>query len=267
MLYITYIVDILLLFIVPISLGIYLVKKRYLEGRWWWIAAFIYILSQILILPLQNYLINPYLNGLSYSGNLPSMSILIFGGILQGLSIGVIEETLRFCMFKWWTKDARTFESGLLLGAGHAGAGSIILGFLVLYNFVNMAYVRNIDLQSYFSAEQIQYVQTQISAFWSAPWYYTLREAIGQIFMLVVNISLAIMLLQVFLRKQWQWMMFAILFHTAIEATRVITLNLANDFAANIIMGVYAIIGVLIILVIYRTQTYQINLNGIEQTG
>lgn len=266
MLFYTYIIDILLLFFIPIALGIYLVKKRDLEGRWWWIAAFIYIVSQVLILPLQNYLINPYLNGLSYSGGYPSISVLIFGGILLGLSVGLIEELLRFSMFRWWTKDARTFESGVLLGAGHAGAGSIILGLLVLYNFVNMAYVRNVDLTSYFSADQFQYVQAQVSAFWSAPWYYALREALGQVFMLIVNVSLAIMVLQVFIRKQWHWVLLAIFFHTLVEATRVITLNLTNDFTSNLILGVYAIVGAFIVMAIYRTQKKQNKTTVIGQT-
>ncbi len=254
MLYFTYILDILILLVVPTVLGIILVRKLYLEGRWWWIAAIVYVVSQVLILPLQNFMINPFLNNLSYSGTLPSMLVLVIGGLILGFSVGVVEELLRFAMFRWWTKDARTFESGLLLGAGHAGAGSIILGFLVLYNFINMAWFRNKDLTTLVSTDQVQFIQTQITAFWSAPWYYTLREALGQIFMLFVHMSLAIMVLQVFVRKQWHWLLLAVVFHTLVEATRVISLNLSNEFVADAFLGIFAIAGVLIVLAIRRSQ-------------
>lgn len=248
MLTITYSLNIFLLFAIPIALGIFLVRKFYLEGRWWWISAIVYILSQIILLPLENYFINPFLNNLSYSGSLPSIEVLIFGGLILGLSAGLCEELLRYGMFRWWTKDARSFESGLLLGTGHGGAASIILGCLVFYNFVNMAWFHNKDLSTLVPADQVQILQSQIMAFWSVPWYYALREAIGQLFMLSIQICLAVMVLQAFNRKQWHWILLAIGFHTLVEAARVIVLNLTNEFLVNVVLGVFAIFSLLIIL-------------------
>jgi uncharacterized membrane protein YhfC len=248
MLYLTYMLNILLLFGIPIVMGIFLVRKFDLEGRWWWTGAIVYIISQIIALPLQNYAINPYLNNLSTSGRLPSMEVLILGGVLLGLTAGVFEELLRYAMFRWWTKDARSFESGVLLGVGHGGAGSIILAFLVLYNFIYMAAIRNMDLTTLVSADQVQLLQTQISAFWSAPWYYAFREAIGQIFMLVIHVCLAVMVLQTFIRNKWYWVLFAIGFHTLVEAARVISFNLSNEYLMTAVLGLFAIFSVMIVL-------------------
>ena len=249
MLYITYILDILLMIAIPIALGIFLVRKFDLEGRWWWIGAIVYIISQIILQPLENYVINPYLNNLSYSSNLPSVGVLILGGLILGLSSGVCEELLRYAMFRWWTKDARTFESSLLLGTGHGGAASIALACVVFYNFVNMAFFRNKDLTTQVPADQVQMFQSLLSAFWSAPWYYTLREAIGQIFMLTIEISLAVMVLQTFIRKQWYWVLLAICFHSLVESARVIAMNLySNEYVINGVLGVFAICSVVIIL-------------------
>ena len=130
MLFITYLLDILVLFAIPIALGIFLVRKFELEGRWWWIGAIVYVVSQVIFLPLENYFINPFLNNLSFSGPLPSIEVLILGGLILGLTASICEELLRYGMFRWWAKDARSFESGLLLGTGHGGAASIILGSL-----------------------------------------------------------------------------------------------------------------------------------------
>ncbi len=248
MLFITYSIDILLLCAIPVALGIFLVRKFDLEGRWWWIGAIVYILSQVILLPLENYVINPFLNNLSYSGSLPSIQVLLSGGLILGLCAGLSEELLRYAMFRWWVKDARSFKSSLLLGTGHGGAGSIFLALIVLYNFANMAIYRNTDMTALMPADQAQMLQTQITAFWSAPWYYTLREAIGQIFMLMIQINLALIMLQTFIRKRWYWVLLAISFHTVVEAARVITLNLSSEYLMYAVLGVFAIISVLIIL-------------------
>ena len=248
MLYITYTLDILLMIAIPIALGIFLVRKYDLEGRWWWIGAVVYIVSQIILQPLENYVINPYLNGLSYSSNLPSIEVLIFGGLVLGFCAGVCEELLRYAMLRWWAKDARSFESSLLLGTGQGGAASIALACVVLYNFVNMALFRNRDLTTLVPADQVQTFQSLLTAFWSAPWYYTLREAIGQIFLLSIEICLAVMVLQTFVRKQWYWVALAIGFHSLVEFARVIVLNLSsNEYVMNAVLGVFAICSVLII--------------------
>jgi uncharacterized membrane protein YhfC len=254
MLYLTYIIDILFLVGLPIAVGIFLVRKFYLEGRWWWIGAVTYVISQVLFQPFQNYLINPFLNKLNYSGTLPSLEVLILGGLLLGLIGSLCEELLRFAMFRWWANDARSFMSSLLLGIGHGGAGSIILGFLVLYNFLNMAVFRNKDLTAYVSADQVNTLQTQINAFWSAPWYFVLRESIGQLFMLIIQVSLSLLVLQTFIRRQWFWMIFAIGFHTLVEAARVIVSNLSNENMVNAIIGIFAVISIAIIIIFQRAK-------------
>ena len=255
MLYITNVVDILLLFTIPIALGVFLVRKYDLEGRWWWIGAVVYVLSQIILLPLQNYLINPYLNALSLSGALPSINVLILGGASLGVLAGVCEELIRYAAFRWWARDARSIASGLLLGIGSSGAASIILAFLVIYNFINMVIFRNVDLTTIAPADQVQSLQSQITAFWSTPWYYTFRESIGQLFMLVIEICLTLMVMQTFVRRQWYWVPLAIVFHVLIEASRVITLNLSNQNLMNSVLGVFAIFSCIIIFALHRLRT------------
>lgn len=264
MLYITYLLDILLMIAIPVALGVFLTRKFNLEGRWWWIGLAVYIVSQIILQPLENYVINPYLNNLSYSGSLPSTEVLVFGGLVLGLSAGLIEETLRYAMFRWWTKDARSFESSLLLGTGYGGAASIALACLVFYNFVNMALFRGKDLTTLVSADQVQAFQSLLAAYWSAPWYYTLREAIGQIFLMAIEISLAVMVLQTFTRKQWYWVVLAIGFHSLVEFARVIALNLSsNEYVMTGVLGLFAICGVAIIYALHNPNKAQVPPSGV----
>jgi uncharacterized membrane protein YhfC len=226
--YIPYFIKILFLAGLPIALGIYLVRKFDLEGRWWWIALSIYFISQIILQPLENGLIAPYLYSLNYSGVLPSTEVLIFGGLLIGLCVGFCEELLRYSMYRWWAKDARSFKSGLLLGIGHGGAASIFLAFQVL-------------------------------AYWTNPGYYSFPVVIGQILMIAIQVCLAIIVLQAFSRKQGFWILLAIGFHALVEATRVIALNMANEYVMIAILGAFTILSIIIILSIRRSMASSAN--------
>jgi uncharacterized membrane protein YhfC len=252
-LYVTYILDFLFLLAAPIVLGVVLVRKMELEGRWWWMGAAIFVLSQIGLLPFENYVVNPALNNLSLSGKLPSLAILIIGALALGLSAALFEELFRYGMFRWWAKDARSWGSGLLTGAGHGGAAAIILGFLVVYNFINMSMVKNIDPSTLVTANLVPGFQDQITAFWSAPWYYSLREAFQQLFTIPIQLCLAVLVLQTFVRKQWYWVFLAIGFHTLVETSKIMAQNLIDENLISLVLAVFAIASVAIIVVLRRS--------------
>jgi uncharacterized membrane protein YhfC len=253
-LYVTYSLNIFLLFAIPIALGIYLTRKFKLDRRLWWIGAAVYVLSQVVHIPFNAYVVNPLLDNLSNSAALPSIAMLIAGALLLGLSAGLWEELFRYAMFRWWAKDARSWGSGLLVGTGHGGAEAILLGLLVLYNFSNMIAVRNMDISTLVPADQLVTVQAQINAFWSAPWYYTIREAVDQFFTIPIQICFAILILQTFIRKQWYWVLLAIGFHTLVEATKVVAQNLLNVYLTELIIGVFAILSVVIVFALRRPE-------------
>ena len=251
---VTYSLNIFLLFAMPIALGIYLMRKFDLELRWWWIGAVVFILSQVGHIPFNAYVVNPLLDNLNSSAMLPSIAMLITGALILGLSAALWEELFRYAMFRWWAKDARSWGSGLLAGTGHGGAEAIILSLLVLYNFSNMIAVRNMDISTLVPADQLATIQAQITAFWSAPWYYTMHEAVEQFFTIPIQICFAVLILQTFIRKQWYWVLLAIGFHTLEEATKIVAQNLLNVYLNELIIGVFAILSVVIIFALRRPE-------------
>jgi uncharacterized membrane protein YhfC len=246
-LYVTYALDGLLMIAMPIALGIYLVRHFDLEGRYWWIGAAVLVLSQIVLLTFNYYLVNPFLKNLSDSAVLPSYAVLVVGALALGLSTGLWEELLRYGMFRWWARTARSWEGGLLVGTGFGGAESILLGLLVLYNFINMAIVRNLDLSTLLPADQLSAAQAQVNAFWSAPWFSTLLDAVRSLFTIPVQICFTIIVLQTFVRKQWYWVGLAVVFHTLFEAATVVAQNLLNPYLIDAAIGVFGVLGVVII--------------------
>lgn len=253
-LYVTYALNGLLMVAMPIALGIYLTRKFELYGRLWWIGAGVFVLSQVGHIPFNAYVVNPLLTNLNDSALLPSTIMLIVGALVAGLSAGLWEELFRYGAFRWWAKDARSWGSGLLLGTGHGGAESIILGLIVLYSFLNMVLVRNMDLSTLVSPDQLAAAQAQVEAFWSAPWYDTLLGALERLFTIPVQICFAVLVLQTFIRKQWFWLWLAVGFHALVDATAVVAQNLLNVYLTEAIIGVFGVLSVLIIFKLRRPE-------------
>jgi uncharacterized membrane protein YhfC len=235
-------------------LAIYVTRKFELYWRLWWIGAAVFILSQVGLIPFDNYVIAPLLGRLNNNPAFSAISGLILSALVLGLVASLFEEILRYAMFRWWAKDARSWVNGFLTGAGHGGAAAIILGGLVLYNFVNMAIVRNGDLSTMVTADQLPLAQAQVNAFWATPWYMTLNDAVQQLFTIPVQICFALILLQTFIRKQWYWILLAIAAHTLFEASRVVAQNLLSGYLADLVIAVFGIAAVVIIIAFRRAE-------------
>jgi uncharacterized membrane protein YhfC len=254
-LYTTYILNGLLVIAIPIALAVYLTRKFELTWRLWWIGAAVFILSQVGHLPFDTYVVTPLLDKMNSNPALPATGALILSALMLGLSAGLWEEILRYAMFRWWAKDDHSWSHGLLAGAGHGGAGAIIIGLLVLYNFNNMLIVRTMDLSTLVSADQLPVVQAQVNAFWSAPWYSTFTEATQQLFTILVQICFTLLVLQTFIRTQLYWVFIAIGAHTLFEAARVVSQNLLNVYLMNVVLGVFAIGSIIAIFVLRSPET------------
>jgi uncharacterized membrane protein YhfC len=246
--YVTYALDGLLTIAIPIVLAVYLTRKYQLYWRLWWIGAAIYALASIGLAVLNNYVIYPWLNQLNYSSAYSAMTVLILSALILAFSTALLEELLRYAMFRWWIRDARSWVEGLLAGLGHGGAWAIFIGGAIIYNFVNMMIVKNRDLSTLVTPEQLSFAQTQVANYWSAPWYTTLNDIVQTIFILPVQVCLALVVLQAFLRKQLVWLPLAIIAHTIFEAARLIAPNLLNGALADLVIaafGVAAVFGIL----------------------
>ena len=108
---------------------------------------------------------------------MPASGLIIFNGVFVGLAAGLFEELFRYGMYRWWAKDARSWRTGILTGAGHGGAEAIIFGGLAFYSFLQLVTQRNIDLSTVVPAAQLQAAQAQVAAYWSTGWLYAFLPA------------------------------------------------------------------------------------------
>jgi uncharacterized membrane protein YhfC len=107
--------------------------------------------------------------------------------------------------------------------------------------------VRNTDLSQFVTADQLPLAQAQVNAYWSTPWYAALTEFVQQLFTLPVQICLAIIMMQTFVRKQWYWILIAFGFHALFETTRVVAQNLVGGYWVALSLAIFGIASVFLI--------------------
>jgi uncharacterized membrane protein YhfC len=229
----------LLMILMPVGLGIFLAQRFHLGWRIWWIGAATFVLSQVGHIPF-----NAGVSALFKAGILPTPPQawqLPFNLVFLGLSSGLWEEWSRYAAYRWWAKDARSWRSGLVLGAGHGGAEAIILGVLVLLTFVNMVAAQGMDLTKQVPADQVETARQQIQMYWSLPWYQALVGALERAFTLVFHLSASLLVLQAFLRKQIRWVWLSAGWHALTNAGAVYVAQTWGAYQAEIWVGLIAL--------------------------
>lgn len=239
-LYFTYPFGIIAVLVLVIGLGVYLTRSFNLGWRLFWIGAALLVISQILHIPF-----NIFLNRLFRDGVLPSPTEegqLIFSALVVGLSSGLFEELTRYAGLRWWAKEARSWSRGLLFGSGWGGMEAIIFFVLPLsLNFIAYSALQTQDLSTLVPPEQLTPLQEGLTSFWSVSWYDSLLGAVERIFVLPVQISWTILVLQLFIRRQSRWLWIAIGMHALLDAAVVLSVSLWGIYATEGIVGIFTI--------------------------
>ena len=261
----SFILTILIQIGAPIALGWWL-HRRYKVG-WgiFGVGVLTFLGSQVVHLPLlgalnrlpasARFLLDPVIYPLNYA-------------LVLGLLAGICEETARWVGFRLLKERGRRWGSALMLGAGHGGVESILVGVTVLINLVVFALVRSGGTVGFLPAETIAEVQAQMDAFFGLPFLTPLAGAVERIFALVLQVTLTVMVwLSLAPRPGGQkprfgglWFVGAVLFHTLIDALAV-WLSLAG-WSAWAVEGVLA--GLALISVVFLVQVRR-RVRGWEQ--
>ncbi len=246
----THFLNALLMIGIPIGLGIFLTTRFKLGWRAWLIGGTVFILSQVVHIPFNSYLLNPFLQRIS--GHLPGVMANLPAYILLGLSAGIFEECARYGMYRWWLKDNRSWRMGILAGAGHGGFEAILLGALALIAFTNMMAYRSLDLSSLqVPPGQLELARQQIQAYWSAPWYASLLGAVERIFTIPIQITASVLVLRVFThrpgREQPGWLFLAIAYHALIDAGALLIIGQWHAYLTEAALGLVAALSITMI--------------------
>jgi uncharacterized membrane protein YhfC len=242
----TYPLGITIVLALVIGLGIFFTRKYKLGWRLYWIGGVLFILSQVLHIPF-NFLLDSL-----FSNNViptpPENYQLLFSALLLGLSAGLFEELVRYAGLRWWAKDARSWAKGLLFGSGWWGMEAIIFYVVILsLNYAILFALRTQDLSAMIPPEQLAPLQEGMDLFWGVTWYDSMLGALERILVLPIQISLTILVLQVFIRGQSRWLWIAIAWHTLLDAVAVVGVRQWGPYATEGILAVFTLLSIGII--------------------
>ena len=212
----------LLMIAMPLALGAYLIRRSRSGWGLFLVGAVNFIGSQILHIPFNAYVLNPLLASAGFGAETGPGLTLALAALLLGLSAGVFEEGARWLAYRFWIRKARTWPQGLVFGSGHGGAEAVIIGLLALATLLQLVVLRGQDLASLVPAEQLAAAQVQVEAYWSLPGWTFFLAAVERASSLAVQITLAVIVLQSFLRPRGGlWLLAAIGWHMLVDAVAV----------------------------------------------
>jgi uncharacterized membrane protein YhfC len=246
----------LLMIGIPLVLGLLLARKLKVDMGLFGIGAMTFVASQIFHIPFNIWALNPVIKWLDLqpaSGNL-DLAIL---GLLFGLSAGVFEETARYLVYRWQLVRNRTWEEGLMFGAGHGGIEAIILGLFALWGFLQLATFRDLNpeaLVNILSPEKAELIQSYLSTYESAPWYYNFLGTVERLATIAIHLSATLLILQTYIRKNIGWYILAVLWHTLVDAFAVYGIQTWNVYMVEGIIVLFGICSVGIIFALRKGQ-------------
>jgi uncharacterized membrane protein YhfC len=246
----------LLMICLGLGLGVWLARQRKLPWGLYGIGAATFVLSQVAHIPFNSLVLNRVLVSLDWL-NPDRTGALIVGALLLGLSAGVFEEGARFLMYRFWARKARSWDAALMIGAGHGGVEAVLLGLLAGYALLQVLALRGVDLATVVPADQVEVARLQIEAYWAASWYEALLGAVERAFALCLHLSLGVMVLQFFTRRQWFWLPVAIAWHAFVDAAAVAAASRIGPYWTEALIGVMAIVSLAIVIVLRREAPQQ----------
>ncbi len=238
MIFFWYALDVLLMIGFPLWLARLIHRRRRPSWELFMVGGATFILSQVGHIPF-NWLALQKWALLPTDTAVPRNLIIL--ALFLGLSAGLFEEVGRYLTCRFWAKEARSWGTGLMLGAGHGGVEAILVGFVTLLNVGALATMRDGSLLNQISTEQLPVVQAQIEAVFAAPWYLILMGALERVFAITFHLSASLLVMQAFVRGQIRWLGFSILWHTVLNFTAVYAAVTWNVFVTEALLGVFAL--------------------------
>jgi uncharacterized membrane protein YhfC len=219
MLLFAFILTVIIQIAVPILLGWFLIRRYSSEWKLVAIGAIVFLASQIVHLPLTN-----FIGGLFRDGVLPMPAepyLPVFYAVVGGLLAALCEEPARYIGLRFLKEQGKPWGNAMTMGAGHGGIESIFIGInlaLTVFTAYNLAQT---GAPSTLTEAEVVTLQQQLAQFFAMPWFMPFASALERMITLVLQMTLTAIVWLAVVKKAWIWLLAAILWHTAINAVAV----------------------------------------------
>jgi len=204
---------------IGLSVGFYLVQRFNLPWGIYGAGVLTFIGSQVLHIPFNYFLLNPFL-AKQFPQPQPHSQDLMIWGLLLGLSAGLFEETARYLVIRFWRKDITSWKKSIMLGAGHGGIEAILVGVIAFIGFLQLIAYRQMDLSLLSKTmESTQYaaLQNTLTTFWGLEWYEYLWGAFERLSVLPFHIAASVLVYRSVRDRKIIWYLLAVGLHTLLD--------------------------------------------------
>lgn len=210
----------------PLIVGFYIHRRFGVRWKFFLFGMLVFFLSQIVLrIPIVQ------LTQAFFGQALQSSQLMLYTWFLVlALTAGLVEEIGRYLGYRFLIKNDKTWEVGLMYGAGHGGIESMLLiGGLVLLGFINTLVLANPDPSlSNLPPDQLAAVEAVRQQIAALDWWAPLLGAYERIITVFFHIALSILVLQAFLRRSFMWVVYAIALHTLVNLVALVALPLVG---------------------------------------
>ena len=223
---------------IPIALAIVFRKKFKVSWAIFFIGMALFIVSLIRI-PLNNYvagMLRYYFMGTNLilvSILFPSFTAALFEEGFRTLGIGLIIR-------------GKSYEKGLMYGAGHGGGGESML-------FIGVSLLANFIIYKLFPA--FPGADILKSQFQSVSWFMPLVGAGERVLTIIVQIALSVLVMHAFLYKKYYFIVYAFIAHIVIDFVAVYLNFRFGILWAEIGIIIFAAIALAVILLLKPKKT------------
>lgn len=248
---ILYTITITLMIGVPILLAI--AFRRRFRALWllWTAGAVAFFLSQVYHLPLNNLLARAGLIGPIG----PDAPDLMRTAIVLGLSAGICEGLMRIATF--WFLDRRglvdRWSGGAMVGLGHGGIESMIIGAFTAMSVAGLLSLRGTDLSTLgLNAQQLSALETQLAAV-STPSAAAILPFVERLMAMALHLAVSLLVWLAFRRRNALLAVAGILYHSLVDAALVyVGQFVTNPWLMEGILFLFLLPGLLFIAWTYR---------------
>lgn len=239
------IVQLPLMSLLPVVLGIFLVRKLKVSGKLLFAGAVAFIASQVVHLPL-NWAIG-LLGPPRGVGLLP----LPYMAIIAGATAGVCEEVARYVALGVALRKIRhSWTEAVVFGAGHGGVEAMILGALVAINLGAMILLQVRPGLLGLEGETLTQVMKASDTFWRTPWHAPVAGGLERVFAMSAHIGMSVLVMRAIATRKLAYLFAAILAHTVLNAVAVVAAARLSIFWTEVLiaLGAACLLGVAFVL-------------------
>jgi len=228
---------------VPVALVVVVRRRFDVSWRVIFYGALVFLVFQVITrmpaIVLLQYITQEWINA--------SNSNRVIFMLFAALTAGIFEECGRWIGYRYWIPQHRRWEDGVGFGVGHGGfEAAFLIGGMQLLSLVPLYLLLFIDYHSLFPqiAEQLDTAKDTIL---QVEWHTYLWSVFERICALVIQISLSLLVLTAFVKKNIGYLFWAIGYHTIVDLSPLVLHFTESNFLTEMVVLVLALFSARII--------------------